>query len=132
MSKENVEAFKRGVEAYNRGDLEQMLEVSHPQIEWYPLTAEVEGGLSFRGHGGIRRWWAKLNATFEEFTARFDEVRDFGDVVVALGQVHLRFKSGAILDTEDGYVGRFRDGLPVWVRQYPSHASALEAAGLWE
>jgi ketosteroid isomerase-like protein len=132
MSRENVEAFKRGAEAYNRGDVELLLEVSHPEIDWHPLTAEVEGGASFRGHEGMRRWWAKLNATFEEFTVRFDEVRDLGDVVLALGHVHLRFRSGVILDTEDGYVGRFRDGLAVSARQYPSHAEALEAAGLGE
>jgi ketosteroid isomerase-like protein len=132
MSRENVEAFKRGLEAYNRGDVEPMVEVSHPEVEWYPLSAEVEGGLSFRGHEGLRQWFANLHATFEEFEARIDEVRDLGDVVLALGHVHLQFRTGVILNTEAGYLSRFRDALAVWARMYPSHAEALEAAGLRE
>jgi hypothetical protein len=49
-----------------------------------------------------------------------------------LGHAHLRFRSGVILDTEAGYLSRFRDALAVWARMYPSHAAALEAAGLRE
>jgi ketosteroid isomerase-like protein len=132
MSQENIQAFERGVEAYNRRDVGPLLEVSHPDIEWHPLTAEVEGGEAFHGHEGLREWWAKLEATFEEFTVGVEEVRDLGDLVLALGHARLRFRSGGILDTKAGYLGRFRDGLAVWAQQYPSHAQALEAAGLRE
>ena len=132
MSQQNVEAFKRGVEAYNRGDVEPMVEVSDPEIEWYPLSAEVEGGVSFHGHEGLRQWFANLHATFEEFEASIDELRDLGDVVLGLGHAHLRFRSGVILNTEAGYLSRFRDALAVWARMYPSHAAAIEAAGLRE
>jgi ketosteroid isomerase-like protein len=132
MSQENVEAFNRALAAYNRGNVEPMVEVSHPEIEWYPLSAEVEGGVCFRGHEGLRQWFANLHATFEEFEASVDDVRDLGDVVLALGGVHLRFRTGGILNTEAGYLSRFRDALAVWARMYPSHARALEAAGLSE
>jgi ketosteroid isomerase-like protein len=132
MSQENVEAFNRALAAYNRGNVEPMVEVSHPEIEWYPLSAEVEGGVCFRGHEGLRQWFANLHATFAEFEASVDDVRDLGDVVLALGGVHLRFRTGGILNTEAGYVSRFRDALAVWARMYPSHAEAFEAAGLRE
>jgi ketosteroid isomerase-like protein len=132
MSQENVEAFNRALAAYNRGTVEPMVEVSHPEIEWYPLSAEVEGGVCFRGHEGLRQWFANLHATFEEFEASVDDVRDLGDVVLALGGVHLRFRTGGILNTEAGYLSRFQDALAVWARMYPSHAEALEAAGLSE
>jgi ketosteroid isomerase-like protein len=132
MSQENVESFNHALAAYNHGDVEPMVEVSHPEIEWYPLSAEVEGGVSFRGHEGLRRWFANLHATFEEFEASVDDVRDLGDVVLALGAAHLRFRTGGILNTEAGYLSRFRDALAVWARMYPSHAEALEAAGLRE
>jgi ketosteroid isomerase-like protein len=132
VSQENIETFRRGVEAYNRGDLEGQLGVAHPNIEWYPLTAQVEGGQAFHGHEGIREWWSNLDATFEGFAVSFDEVRDLDDAVLALGRVHLRFKGGVILDREGGYFARFRDGLIVWARQYPSRDEALEAAGLSE
>ena len=132
MSQENVDTFKHALSAYNRGDVEPMVEVSDPEIEWYPLSAEVEGGVSFHGHDGLRQWFANLHATFEEFEATVDELRDLGDVVLGLGYAHLRFRSGVILDTEAGYLSRFRDALAVWARMYPSHAAAIEAAGLRE
>jgi ketosteroid isomerase-like protein len=64
MSRENVEAFRRALAAYNRREVEPMVEVTHPEIEWYPLSAEVEGSLSFRGHEGLRQWFANLHATY--------------------------------------------------------------------
>jgi hypothetical protein len=35
MSKQNVEAFKRGLEAGNRGDVDALLDELHPEIEWH-------------------------------------------------------------------------------------------------
>jgi ketosteroid isomerase-like protein len=132
MSQENVELFHRGMGAFLSHDIEPLLEMSHPEIEWYPFSAQVEGDVAYDGHEGVRRWWANLSATFEEFEASIDKVRDEGEIVLALGRLRARFKSGIALDTEVGWVVRFRDGLAVWGRAYQSHAEALEAAGLQE
>ena len=129
MSQQNVELFRTGMEAFLRHDIEPLLETSHPEIEWFPFSAQVEGDVAYRGHEGVKRWWANLNATFEEFEATIDEVRDEGDVVMALGHLRAQFRSGITLDIEVGWVVRFRDGLVVWGRAYQSHAEALEAAG---
>jgi ketosteroid isomerase-like protein len=88
--------------------------------------------VAYHGHEGLRRWWANVDATFEEFEASIDEVRDEGDVVLALGRLRARFRSGITLDTEVGWVFRFSNGLAVWGRAYQSHADALQAAGLSE
>jgi ketosteroid isomerase-like protein len=132
MSQENVEAFKRAIEAYNRRDIEPLLEASDPEIEWYPFTAQVEGDEAYHGHEGVRQWWANVDAAFEEFEASVEDVRDLGDVVLALGHLRARFRSGVPLDTEIGWLTRYRDGRAVWGRAYQSHAEALEAAGLSE
>jgi ketosteroid isomerase-like protein len=107
MSQENVELFRKGIEAYNRRDIEAMLVIWHPEAEWYPFT-------------------------FEEIEASVEEVRDLGDTVLALGRLRARFRSGVALDSEIGWLTRYRDGLGVWGRAYQSHAEALEAAGLSE
>ena len=130
MSQENVDLFRKGMDAFLLGDIEPLLETSHPEIEWYPFSAQVEGDVAYQGHEGVRQWWANLTATFEEFEAGIDEVRDQGEVVLALGNLRARFRSGITLDTEVGWVFRFRNGLAVWGRAYQSHAEALEAAGL--
>jgi ketosteroid isomerase-like protein len=132
MSQENVESLKRAIEAYNRRDIEPLLETSDPEIEWYPFTAQVEGDEAYHGHEGLRQWWANIDAAFEEFEASVDEVRDLDDTVLALGHLRARFRSGVALDTEIGWVVRFREGLGVWGRAYQSHAEALEAVGLSE
>jgi ketosteroid isomerase-like protein len=132
MSQQNVELFHKAVEGYNRRDIEPMLEVFHPEAEWYPFTAQVEGDEAYHGHQGLRQWWANIEATFEELEASVNEVRDFDDAVLALGHLRARFKSGVALDTEIGWLTRYRDGLAVWGRAYQSHAEALEAAGLRE
>jgi ketosteroid isomerase-like protein len=130
MSKQNVELFHKGMEAFLRGDIEPLVETSHPEIEWYPFSSQVEGDAPYHGHDGVREWWVNVNATFKEFEASIDQVRDVGDVVVALGRLRARFRSGITLDSEMGWVFRFRDGLAVWGRAYQSHAEALKAAGL--
>jgi ketosteroid isomerase-like protein len=114
MSQENVELFKKGIEAYNRRDIEAMLVIWHPDAVWYPFTAQVEGDDAYHGHEGLRQWWANV------------------DAVLALGHLHARFRSGVTLDTEIGWLTRYRDSLGVWGRAYQSHAEALEAAGLSE
>jgi ketosteroid isomerase-like protein len=43
MSQENVEAFKRGLDAYNRRDLDALLETLDPDVEWHPALAVVLG-----------------------------------------------------------------------------------------
>jgi ketosteroid isomerase-like protein len=132
LSQENIKLFHRAVEGYNRRDLGAMLEVWHPEAEWYPFTAQVEGDDAYHGHEGLRQWWANVDATFEELEASVEQVRDLGDAVLALGHLRARFKSGVRLDTEIAWLTRYRDGLAVWGRAYQSHAQALEAARLRE
>jgi ketosteroid isomerase-like protein len=120
------------MEAFLRRDIEPLLEISDPEIEWYPFSAQVEGDVAYRGREGMRRWWANLDATFEEFEATLDVVRDEGNLVLALGHLRAGFRSGITLDAEVGWVFRFRDGLAVWGRAYQSHGEALAAAGLSE
>jgi len=132
VSEENVELFQKAIEHYNRRDIEAMLEIWYPEAVWYPFTAQVEGDDAYHGHAGLRQWWANVDATFEELEARVEEIRDLGDAVLALGHLRAQFRSGVTLDTEIGWLTRYRDGLAVWGRAYQSHAEALEAAGLSE
>src|SRR5262245_4388096 len=114
MSEENVEAFKRGAEAYERRDLEAVLDGLDPEVEWWGLSALVEGGDAYHGHEGFRQFWADVDTAFDEIVTAFEEVRDVGDVVLGLGRIRLRSKQGVSVDSEYGIVIRYRDGLAVW------------------
>jgi len=52
MSREDVEAFRRGVDAYNRRDADAVLEVLDPEVEWYDAFREMFGrkATTIRGH----------------------------------------------------------------------------------
>ena len=63
MSQGNVELFNKALEGYNRRDIRPMLETLHPEAEWYPFTAQVEGDEAYQGPEGVRQWWANLDAT---------------------------------------------------------------------
>jgi ketosteroid isomerase-like protein len=132
MSQEKVERFRKAIAGYNRGEIEPMLEIIHPDAEWYPFTAAVEGDEAYHGPDGLRKWWANVDASFDRVDASIDDIRDLGDDLLALGHLRARFRSGVALDTEIAWLLRYRDGLAVWGRAYQSHAEALEAAGLSE
>jgi ketosteroid isomerase-like protein len=128
MSQENVEAFRRGIDAWNRGDLEAWLEGADPDSEWHPSAAVIEGR-AYRGHEGFRRFWADIEASFDDLAASFTEIRDLGDAVLGLGRLCGRSKQGVPVNQEYGLLIRYRDGLAVCGRSWFSHAEALRAAG---
>jgi ketosteroid isomerase-like protein len=132
MSQQNVEMFHKAVDAYTRGDLEAFLDTAHPDVEWYPFTAEAEGGGAYHGHEGVRRWWSNLESNLDEFEASVNECRDLGDTVIAFGTLRGQFKSGITLEQEIAWVARYRDGLFVWGRVFRTRTEALEAVGLRE
>jgi ketosteroid isomerase-like protein len=135
MSRENVEAFKRTVDAANRRDLEAFLEEVDAEVEWHPaMTALLRGETTvYRGHEGVREWWRDLEEAFPYQQAEFPEVRDLGDRIVALGHLRTRGReSGAVTETPAAYVVDYRNGKAILVRTFLDHQKALEAAGLRE
>ena len=58
MSRENVEAFKRGSDAANRRDIDALLAVVDPDVEWHPAMAALLSGegTTYHGHEGVRDW----------------------------------------------------------------------------
>jgi ketosteroid isomerase-like protein len=135
MSQENVEAFKRGIDAYNRRDVEALLDIHDREVEWHPVLQVLLGGEAtvYRGHEGVREFVHDLHEAFAEVHIEIAEVRDLGDRLVASGRLHARGKvSGAEVDSPIGYVVEFKNGKVTRVLSYLDPKEALEAAGLSE
>jgi ketosteroid isomerase-like protein len=135
MSAENVEAFKRGLEAGNRGDVDGLLDELHPEIEWHSALHALMGGEQtvFRGHAGVRRMLGDLYESFDEVHIEMSEFRDLGDGVVAFGHTRNRGKaSGVETETPLALVTQIKDGKTISIRAYLDRKEALEAAGLSE
>jgi ketosteroid isomerase-like protein len=132
MSQENVELNLLALDAWNRGDVEAAVELSDPEIVWYPVIQGFTEGRGYRGHAGMRQYFEDLAEFSEEGHVEFHEVHDLGDQVLSLGRLWFRFASGVELDHEAAFLFTWRNGKCVEGRSWLSHADALEAAGLRE
>ena len=127
-----MEAYKRAVDAFNDRDLETWIALSDPEIELAPLSTEMEGGI-YRGHDGVRRFWADYLAVFPDFGVEWEEVRDLGDVTLARARLRGHgTESAAAFEQPIWQVVRWRDRRCVWWHSYRNEADALDAAGLSE
>lgn len=132
MSQENVESFRRNVEAFNRGDLEGWLATYDADASFAPISAPIAG--VYRGHGGLRRWFTDNLESFETFRVNFTDVRDLGDDrLLVIGTIHLRAREGEIeTDLPTAAIATWRAGLLIDWKDYGDRKKALEAAGLSE
>ena len=130
-----MEAFKRGLEAGNRGDIDGLLDELHPEIEWHSALHALMGGQQtvFQGHEGVRRMIGDLYETFSEVHIEMSEFRDLGDGLVAIGSTRTRGKaSGAETETPLVLVTEISNGKTISIRAYLDRREALAAAGLPE
>ncbi len=126
MSQENVEIFRRGVDAWNSDDFEAWINLYDAEVEWFALM-EV-----FRGRRGARQAWESFKGD-AGIRVRFDDVRDLGESVLALGEIEATGRrTGLNVAQEIAQLITYRNGKTVSVRDFGSHAEALEAAGLRE
>ena len=136
MSQENVETVQRAVEAWNADDLDAYLAELVADIEWHPsIEPSLEGRTTFfRGHDGVRKAWGEYRGeAWERLTPRPQEFRDLGESVLVLGQIDLTARTTGIeFSQEIGQLIGFRGGKIARVRDFLTHAEALEAAGLSE
>jgi ketosteroid isomerase-like protein len=122
------ELVRRAFDAFERRDLSELVELLDPAVEFLPVTANITtGGVPYRGHEGIALYLDDVTRVWTELRVFPDELREIGDIVVALGRVHGR-GGGMIIDRPSGWVWRIRDGRVVWWRVFASHEEALEAA----
>ena len=135
MSQRNVEAFKRGIEAYNRGDVEALLAELDPRVEWRPSLPVLLGGerTVYRGHDGIREMLLELDEVLPERRLDFSDIQEMNDRVVATGRLRTRGRgSGAVTESLFGWVADFKDGKAARIRTYLDPEEAREAAAVNE
>jgi ketosteroid isomerase-like protein len=126
LSKEDVVA--RLFDAFSRRDLEQILPLLHPDFVFEPMTARVtRGGEPYRGHEGMRRYVADVEAQWDELHLRPTQIRCAGHAVVALGLVSGRGRAGSFEDAPTTWMFKFK-GEQVVHAQIFSDASHVEEA----
>jgi ketosteroid isomerase-like protein len=134
MSQENVAATRALLDAWNRGDLDAVLEPAHPDIEFTSdVVRRLEGseGL-YRGTEQMRKFWDEFRGVWA-LTIDVSEIRDLDDTVLVLAEGQVRGSaSGIDLESPLAYVLEFDGGLIRKGRVYLDQAEALDAVGLLE
>jgi hypothetical protein len=64
----------RFVDAFNRRDVDELVALADPEIEFHP-TSIVGGRRAYRGHAGLREWATELGIAEINHTVRVREMR---------------------------------------------------------
>jgi len=133
MSQENVEIAKRGIDAFNRRDVDGWADLMTSDFEFVPALLRVVEGGSYRGREGVERYFAEISDAWEEIRIVAEEIRDLGDRVLVLGRIEGRGRgSGVPVDAPLGFVVDVRGGNMSRTRGYLDQAEALQSVGLAE
>jgi uncharacterized protein len=131
LSEKNVEIVRKSFDAIGRGDVDALLDLYDPDIEFEPLTGtRVETG-GYRGHRGVRQYFKEANEVWDEVRPVAGEITTTGEEVVVFGHCSIRGKASEIeTDSPCAWVITVRDGKITRHRVYRTNSEALEAAGL--
>ena len=127
----NLEVAREAYRALTEGDIEAMLALCDPDVEFVSRVTDIEGG-AYRGLDGVREWWTRLFDVFPSIEAEILEVvADEGDCMVVRNRLTGRAR-GSGMEVEQSWfqAARLRDGQWVWWGFYDTADEALEAVGL--
>ena len=132
MSKENVEAVQRNIEAWNRRDLTAWLASFHPdaEIDWSRSRGPLKG--VYRGDGEHEVFWAEFWATFEDVQLETHDLIAAGSEIVFANTAHMRGREGIEVSARSAQVFTVENGRITRLRLFQERAEADEAVGLPE
>jgi ketosteroid isomerase-like protein len=125
-----VELVRRGYEAWNRSDVDAVVDLLDPDVEWRGYTHIPESG-TLDGRDEVRRWLERFLDAWDRLEIEVTELIDAGEQVVAL----VRFRGsgkGSGVPVEggtDAHVWTVRNDRIVAVTLYRGTREALEAIG---
>ena len=129
MSQAKVDIAKRGIDAFNRGDVEALAADTTEDVELFPaLAGAVEGG-GFHGRAGIEAYFQITAETWGEFRVLAEDFYDLGDGVLVVGRIWGRGKGSRVpVEAPNAIVMDFR-GTKVWrIHSYFDQAEAQNVA----
>jgi uncharacterized protein len=130
VSAGDAEIVRGGYEAFNRGDIDWMVEHMDPEIVWED-SAKLPDARIYRGVEEVRRYLESLFRHWDEIHYELEDVRPGPDAVLAFVRLVARGRtSGAAVDASMAHVHVLRDGRGVHVRVFFDRGAALAAAGL--
>jgi uncharacterized protein len=129
VREEDLEALRAGYEALNRGEVESVMELIDPDIEWQPGPEDPQSGV-FTGRAEFERFLRSWNESFDEFRLEPEEMTVAGEsVIVVVRQSGRGHRSGVALGVRTVHMWTIRDGIAVAWSAHRNRAEALAAIG---
>ena len=137
MSEENVVMVQEWVAAINGGEIDQLVELADPTVEYTPYLGSLLGAEAYRGHDGLGQYVIDLAEAWEWYHVEIEELRDLGNDVFMVGRLQAKGRSSGLqVEERLAWIHSFREGTGrgryVRLRFFATPREALEAAGLSE
>jgi ketosteroid isomerase-like protein len=125
----NVELVQSALEAWNRREVDGLIEHVAEDVAWFEVTGRPESaGSEYHGRERLRRSLETLFDAWETYRLQIEEIHDRGDRVVAIVREIARGRaSGLEVDSRWGYVITVEDGEIARIEAYRDAGGALEA-----
>jgi ketosteroid isomerase-like protein len=133
VSQQNVQIMRATYDAWNRGDLDAVLKVMHPNLVWEEDAQASGVGLDplYIGHAGYLKRQRDAFSIWEQITAQNLEYTDAGEHVGVSVRARARAAhSGIEVEMHLVEVFTLDEGKIVRRRVYADRSAALRALGL--
>jgi ketosteroid isomerase-like protein len=128
-----AELVYRMIDAYNRRDVEGMMDCCTEDVVWKPTITggdTVRGG-EFVGREGFARYWSEADQAWAEIRTELIGLESLEDGrLVGEGRLYAVGRaSGAAVQTETWIAVRVRDGLLASIEVFQSREGAVQSLG---
>jgi ketosteroid isomerase-like protein len=129
MAQDNVDVVQGVWDAFGRGDIDAVLDAISPTAE-ARVPESLPWGGTYAGQEGFRDLLARLDESFEQFTATPQKVLGADDNhVVVLAKTKGRLKGGTTIEGTTIWIYQLRDGKIADAESFGDTARVLEALG---
>ena len=130
QSQQNVEITRSHTDAFNRRDLDGILQLYDPDGEVdLSRSPGLQAGI-FRGRVAVRAFWSTFFEAWERMIVSVDEYIDCGESVVVPTRTRFWGREGIEVEAYGVFVVILRDGRIVVWRLFRELDEALKAVGL--
>ena len=123
----NADTMRRSIDAYNAGNVDGLLEMAHPDIEW-EVAPEHPASTTHRGLEEVRAYHEDWRNTLDDMRLDVLSITEDGDSVVAVCRIHGKgSESGADVEVEIAFLATYRDGKAIRVEEFLDPEEAFRA-----
>jgi len=132
MSRENVQTFRRAIDAFNDGDMELVASVLDSDSEWDWSRSIGPDRAIYRGPSEIVGFWEEFTSGFDAVRIEIEDIVEAGDQLVAAVLSVMSGRDGIEVEARNAWLVTLRDGRLARLEMFQAKHEALQAAGLGE